>query len=171
MAKKRLKKLGSFERFNNARAEKYELENRVTRRDLIPKEEIEEEWLKIVSHIRYGFEGLPSRMARALSGVSEPGEIYEIVDRDVKRVFESLANLGLSLESEADLLIEEDPKALLKEEDDEEAKEGNEDDGQENAEEKVEKDEPKKKPKKKAKGVRLKEPAEQADGENDGRDG
>lgn len=104
---KRKKKSGSFERFNNARAEKFEIENRKTRRHLIPREEIEEEWIRIISQIKYGFQSLPSRMARSLAGIDDPGEIYEIVERDVNRIFDSLADLGIQLESEADLLEEE----------------------------------------------------------------
>lgn len=107
MAKRR-KKAGSFERFNNARAEKYELENRLTRRELIPREEIEEEWIRIVSHIKYGFQSLPSRMARALVSIEDPATIYEIIEKDVNRIFESLANLGIQLQGEAEELIEED---------------------------------------------------------------
>lgn len=101
------KKSGAFERFNNARAEKFELENKKTRRELIPREEIEAEWLRLISHLKYGFSAMPSRMARELSGVSDPGEIYEIVERDINNIFESLSNLGLELEAEAEQELRE----------------------------------------------------------------
>lgn len=110
MARKVRKKATAFERFNNARAEKFELENQKTRRELIPRSEVEAEWLRLIGHIKYGFEGLPARMARELQGIDDPKEIYEKVERDVRKVFDSLADLGLILHAEASDMTDEEPE-------------------------------------------------------------
>ena len=113
------KKSTSFERFNNARAEKFELDNRKTKRELISRDEIQVEFDAMISHIKYGFQSLPSRMARTLVGIDDPTEIYEIIEKDIERIFSSIADLGAQLEAEAELLSneeepeEEEPEAEL----------------------------------------------------------
>ncbi len=102
------KKSSSFERFNNARAEKFELDNRKTKRELISRDEIQIEFDAMISHIKYGFQSLPSRMARTLVGIDDPTEIYEIIEKDIERIFTSIADLGAQLEAEAELLSNED---------------------------------------------------------------
>ena len=94
MAKKIVRKSSSFDRFNNARAEKVELENEVSKAKMVYLSDVESEWKSLVLEYKRAVGALPINLSSMLVDISDPKKIYDIIFDEVMRIGERLAEAG-----------------------------------------------------------------------------
>ena len=85
-------------RLTHQQAERAELENAITRGELIPASLVEETWTSDVLRMRARLLALPSKIAPTLSGLDTYSEVFEIIRAACYEAMEELSTDGLSEE-------------------------------------------------------------------------
>lgn len=85
-------------RLTHNQAERAELENAITRGELIPANQVEETWTNHVLRMRSRLLALPSKIAPTLSGLDTYSEVFEIIRAACYEALEELSTDGLSEE-------------------------------------------------------------------------
>ena len=81
------------ERIAKGQADKLEMQNAATRRELLPAGEVAEEWSNILRLVRSRMLAAPSRIQKTLGHLS--AHDLDIIDREIRDALEELANNGL----------------------------------------------------------------------------
>jgi len=81
------------ERIAREQADKLEMQNAATRRELLPAQVVADEWASILRLVRSRMLATPSRIQQQLGHLS--AHDLDIIDREIRDALEELANNGL----------------------------------------------------------------------------
>lgn len=81
------------ERIAKGQADKLEMQNAATRRELLPAGEVAEEWSNVLRLVRSRMLAAPSRIQQTLGHLS--AHDIDMIDREIRDALEGLANNGL----------------------------------------------------------------------------
>ncbi|GGC68489.1 DNA packaging protein [Chelatococcus reniformis] len=84
-------------RKDRALADKTELQNAVTRGELVPAEEVHAAWVEMIGVARSRLLAMPSKLGPVLAVMSTPTEVQSAVEAEVTAALEELA--GVSVEA------------------------------------------------------------------------
>ncbi len=81
-------------RLAKEQADEKAMKNAILRGELMPIDEIRDQWARIAIGIRINFLALPSRLAQMLETVSTPTERRAMIDNEIKTILTALADHG-----------------------------------------------------------------------------
>ena len=81
-------------RLAKEQADEKSLKNAVFRKELMPVDEIRDQWQRIAVAIRTQFLALPSRLSQMLETVTTPRERHQMIESEVKTILNMLADMG-----------------------------------------------------------------------------